>query len=137
MRDGLGLFAGVGAHSAMRAVIPTVEPTVLLSLKQTTLSVSIAGLSLQVPESDSDLCPLTGWRITGNAVQALSDTTTVDLSGRDVGTLLRIAGRQATHIDVRRAPLHDLLAPLLVFLREATTVAGSTGAHLCLQSSPV
>lgn len=132
--DGLGLYTSSSTHSAMRVFIPTQSPTLLLGVNNSTLTAALDGLSLQSPDPQGRLHAITGWRSTEDGLIAAGQDREVDLTGRDAATLLRVAGRQAPIVEVRNAPLHTLVAPLLVFLRDAATLAGDTGADLHLRS---
>lgn len=132
--DGLGLYTSRGTRSAMRALIPTQSPTLLLGVNGTNLIVSLDGLSLQSSARQGRLQAITGWRATEDGLIAAGQGREVDLTGQDAARLLLAAGRQAPRIDVHDAPLRTLLAPLLVFLRDAATLAGDTGAELHFRS---
>ncbi len=133
--DGLGLYTSGGIGSAIRVLIPTQPPTPLLGLNATTLTVGAAGLNLLTRDPVTTLHGVTGWRFSENAVRAAAGGREIDVTGQDAERLLLVLGRQARLVNVHPAPLRSLLAPLLVFLRDVATLAGTTGTDLHLRSS--
>lgn len=132
--DGIGLYSAGIARSALRVLIPTPSPTLLLGLNKTTLSVGPDGLTLKTSAAQPTLGVVTGWRAAGSGLVADLDGREEDLSGQDAATVLQIAGRQAAQVQVHDAPLGSLLAPVLVFLRDAAALAGNTGNELHFRS---
>jgi hypothetical protein len=54
--------------------------------------------------------------------------------GETAARLLRIASRQAPEVEVHCGPLASLVAPLLIFSRDAAQIAGDTGVGVYLRS---
>ncbi|UQX87057.1 hypothetical protein M6D93_12150 [Jatrophihabitans telluris] len=131
---GYGLFTAAGRRSASRALIPTDPPTVLLATAEAALTIGPGGLRLQQTAADNDTVRLRGWTAHADGIRAQTSTGEIYLAESAAARLLRAAGRHADDVEVHECPLSTLLAPLLVFLRDATELAGNTGAALHIRS---
>ena len=132
--EGLGLYARRPHSSAMRVLFPTEPATLLLGVRETTLTVGTNGLNLRQLSPGPGLAPLTGWRSEDAKLTVSTTNGDVDLTDTDAAILLSIAGRHAPAIEVHGAPLHTLLASLLVFVRDVATLAGQSGVDLHIRS---
>jgi hypothetical protein len=132
--DGIGLYPGGSTRGALRAFIPMDPPALLLGLGRSALTAGPDGLCLRSPEAEGGVRAVTGWRVARLGVAAAVQDGEVDLAG-DAATLLRVAGRQSPVVEVHPAALSILLAPLLVFLRDAAALAGDTASDLQLHSA--
>jgi hypothetical protein len=131
---GFGLFVAPGRRSASRALIPTDPPTVLLATAESALTVGPDGLSLHRSAATEETLHVRGWTSHADGVHAHTPNGNVPLGDGAAARLLRVAGRHADEVEVDDCPLSTLLAPLLVFLRDATELAGNTGATLHIRS---
>lgn len=132
--DGISLYPGGSMRGALRAFIPLDPPALLLGLGRSALTAGPDGLGLQSPEIEGGAGIVTGWRVTGPVVVAASQGSEVELRA-DAATLLRVAGRQCPVVEVHREPLGTLVAPLLVFLRDAASLAGDTASDLQIHTA--
>lgn len=131
---GYGLITTPGRSVPSRALIPAAEPVILLALGNTSLTLTDDGVLLDAPATAAGPVAVRAWQYESERVRA--DTTAGEVEpGQETGRLLQILGRRASHVEVARLPLHLLLAPLLIFLRDATELASNTRSDLHLSAS--
>ena len=130
---GYGLFTMPGRPSAARSLVPTDPPTLLLAMNDAKLSVDSNGLTVRRAGGE-DALRVWGWTASREHVRVDTPDGEYDLGKAAAGRLLEIVGRYADEVEVHECPLSTLFAPLLVFLRDATQLAGSTGADLHIRS---
>jgi len=120
---GLGLFTDMSKTPA-RALICD-PPHVQLELNGLRVVSSLRGLAV---ESSNDVDPslenITGWHRQTAGVNVVSKGKARVVRG-NVADLLMILGRHAPTVRVAWTPLERLIAPLLVFLDDATELATS------------
>ncbi len=131
---GYGLYTAPGRRVASRTFIPADPPVVLLAAATSVLSVGPSGVSLQLSAESGDPITVTGWTSAAGSVHVRTPGNEVALDEGAAARLLQVAGRHAEFVEVRQEPLSTLLAPLLVFLRDATDLAGDTGCDLHIRS---
>jgi hypothetical protein len=131
---GFGLSRQEGPQGAFRAFIPTDPPTVLLEDADGRLSVAPDGLTLRASTLARPLVGITGWRVADDHVLATHPDGEDRVTGSPAA-MLRIAGRHAPDVQVRQRPLAILVAPMLVSLRDACTLAGRSRAELHFRST--
>ena len=144
-QHGLGLVRPDGRHpgSPFRAVLPTEPATVLLADHPTDhpdehgvrLAAGPDGLTL-TGTADGPLTGITAWQATGDEDRVLARRPggETELTGPGA-VLLRAAGRHAPSVEVRRYPLHSLVAPMLIALRDACALAGNIRSELFFRSA--
>jgi hypothetical protein len=133
---GIGLFMAPGRRAASRALMPTDPPNTVLSSDRATITASAAGLMLNVCGPDGAVQHLTirGWRLhqcgvfvnTGKAEQNIPDSP--------AAWLISTLGRDQPDVAVRPTKMSALLAPTLMFLRDAADTAISTHTGLATRT---
>jgi hypothetical protein len=131
---GFGLSSPEGHSGIFRAFIPTEPATVLLEDADGRLTVAPDGLTVQGSTLDRPLTGITGWQVGAGHVLATHRDGEDQVTGSPA-ELLRIAGRHASAVQVGQRPLGVLLAPTLVALRDACTLAGRSRAELHFRST--
>ncbi|MDQ2956086.1 MAG: hypothetical protein M3Y42_03865 [Actinomycetota bacterium] len=129
---GFGIFTKAGHSSASRAFIPTDPPTVLLATGTTTVTIGRDGLSLRQGE---DAVFVHGWRADGDGIVANTGDGELALGTSPAARLLRIIGRNAPQAEVRPCPVGTLVAPLLIFLKDAAQLGGKAATGLYVRST--
>lgn len=127
VEEGFGLHMPPAHRSAARAVIATDPPTTLLATRDASVSVGRDGLLLGIKGAHDrwDRVVLLGWRVEDGGVVAITDGGERPLSDGSAAWLLRALGRDQAEVEVRPARVASLLAPTLMFLRDAADTAMS------------
>ncbi len=128
---GLGLFMPPEHRAAGRALLPTNPPTTVLSTRGAAITASPAGLALSAYGPDDVIHHVTihGWRLQKPGVIVTSDTGEQKIPDSPSAWLVSTLGRDQTNVAVRPTKISALLAPTLMFLRDAadTAISGHTG----------
>ena len=128
---GLGLVMPPTHRAAGRALIPTIPPTTVLSTRGVTITASPAGLMLNAygPDEAVHHTALHGWRLQRPGLIVSTDTGEEKIPDSPAAGLIGALGRDSDEVAVRPTKMSALLAPTLMFLRDAAdlAVSGHTG----------
>jgi hypothetical protein len=121
-----------------RVLIPSDPPTTLLETSSGKLEVGPGGLLLVLPTDPAARIPIDGWElIAGEHGWILSGDEALPMPSAEVERMFTFLGRHANSCAVSRRQLDTLVAPCLVFLRDAAKIAGATGTPMYIHSGRV